>query len=133
MTLKAYKHELMILMSLLVLFLAFFYKQNMILKQNSQGSESIVALQDIKESIALKALWGDKKMTKTIETLKHGISPSKFKWTKRSKKLSATFTNISAKNLNAVLKKVMNLAVEIQLLNITKSSETYTMELKCKW
>jgi len=128
-----YKNELIVLVAFLMLVSAFFYKQNVISKASSNGNDSAVLLQDMKESIALKALWGDKKITKKIETLKFGISPSKFSWSKKGKKLSATFKNLSAKEFNDMMKKLLNMAVEIQKLHMSKLNATYTLELKCKW
>jgi hypothetical protein len=110
---------------------ALFYKNTIIAKEGV--SESVSILEDMKESVALKALWTDKKTTKNVEKFKIGISPSKFKWTRKGKKLTATFTAISANSLNGLMKKLMNTAVEIQKLEINKSGLSYTVELKCKW
>jgi hypothetical protein len=133
MNATVYKNELMVLVAFLVLIGTFFYKHNVVDSQGSSTNDSTQLLQDIKESIALKALWGDKKITKKIEALKFGISPSQFGWSKKGKKLSATFKKISAKELNALMKKLLNIAVEIQRLEITKLDLSYTLELKCKW
>lgn len=130
---KSYKYELIVGGAILILLLAFFYKQSVVSKQSSSGTKSAYLLEDIKESIELKALWGDKKMTKKIDTLKHGISPSKLKWSRKGKKLTASFSNISAKELNSLIKKVMNFGIEIQKLDIKKLGVSYTVELKCKW
>jgi len=128
-----YKNELIVLLSFLLLMGIVLYKQNVVSSEGSNTNDSAQLLQDVKESIALKALWGDKKITKKIETLKFGISPSQFSWSKKGKKLSATFTKISAQELNMLMKKLLNLAVEIQRLEINKLDSSYTVELKCKW
>ena len=129
----SYKNEMIVALAFLLFIGAFFYKNHVVSAQGSTGSESVQILEDMKESMALKALWGDKKMSKKLEKLKVGISPSKFKWTKKGKNLSATFNTISAKELNILMKKLMNLAVEIQRLDISKLGASYTLELKCKW
>jgi len=43
------------------------------------------------------------------------------------------FSTLSASELNKVLSKILNLAVEIQKLEIKKIGPSYTMEFKCKW
>ncbi|PTB83599.1 hypothetical protein C9926_02050, partial [Sulfurovum lithotrophicum] len=82
---------------------------------------------------ALKKVWGDKKITKKVEKLKAIVPPSKVKWSRKGKKLTASFQNLSASELNRIVIKVLNLAVEIQKLEVKKTGTTYQMELKCKW
>ncbi|SFV71184.1 hypothetical protein MNB_SV-13-776 [hydrothermal vent metagenome] len=129
----AYKNELILALAFLLLVSAFFYKEHIVSNDGSSANDTVQLVQDIKESIALKALWGDKKLTKKIESLKFGISPSKFKWSRKGKKLQAVFTSISGKELNMLMKKIMNMAIEIQKIDINKMGSAYTLELKCKW
>lgn len=131
--LKAYKNELIVLLALLLLIIALVYKQVKVSAVNNSATGTSSSLHELKEVIALKKVWGDKKITKKIEKLKSIVPPSKVKWSRQGKKLTATFDNLTDKELNRLITKVMNLPVEIQKLKIHKTATSYKMELKCKW
>jgi hypothetical protein len=133
MQLKAYKNELIVGLAFLLLVIAFSYKQIQVSKQNSGSSASAVSLQELKDVIALKKVWGDKKITKKVEKLKTLVSPSKVKWHRQGKKLTASFQGLSAQEFNRLIIKIMNLAVEIQKLEVRNTGSTYQVEFKCKW
>jgi len=133
MWLKRYKSELIVGVAALLLLLAFVYKQGKVAQQNSTSVDSVSSLQELKEVIALKKVWGDKKITKKVDKLKTIISSSKINWKRKGKKLTASFKNLSASELNRLMSKVMNLAVEIQKLEVKKSGASYIVEFKCKW
>ena len=133
MQLKMYKNELLIGLSFLLLLTAFFYKQGQLSHQNSGVSSSAASLQELKEVIALKKVWGDKKITKKMDGLKMMVPSSQLKWTRTGKKLTASFKNLSANMLNKIMSKIMNIAVEIQKLEVKKMGTSYHLELKCKW
>ncbi len=131
MQLKRYKNELIVGIALLLLLIALIYKQGVTSGQTDASAGT--ALQELKEVIALKKVWGDKKTTKKVDKLKTIVSPSKVKWSKKSKKLTASFLNLSNQELNRVIVKIMNLAVEIQKLEVKKQGVAYQVEFKCKW
>ena len=131
--LKAYKNELILVFALLLLVIALVYKQGKVSSINSSESGTSSSLQELKEIIALKKVWGDKKITKKVEKLKNIISSSKIEWNLERKKLTATFKNLSAQEFNNIMTKIMNLAVELQKLNVSNMGTTYQVELKCKW
>jgi len=129
--LKRYKNELIVGIALLLLLIALIYKQGVVSGQSDVSAGT--SLQELKEVIALKKVWGDKKITKKVDKLKTIVSPSKVKWSKKSKKLTASFLNLSNQELNRVIIKIMNLAVEIQKLEVKKLGASYHVEFKCKW
>jgi len=129
--LKSYKNEIIVGVSLLLLLIAFVYKQGQVSGQTDNGVNS--SLQELKEVIALKKVWGDKKTTKKVDKLKTVVSNSKVKWSRTSKKLSASFKNLSNQEFNKLITKIMNLAVEIQKLDVKKLGSSYHVEFKCKW
>ena len=131
MQLKRYKNELIVGIALLLLLIALIYKQGVTSGQTDASAGT--ALQELKEVIALKKVWGDKKTTKKVDKLKTIVSPSKIKWSKKSKKLTASFLNLSNQELNRIIVKIMNLAVEIQKLEVKKQGVAYQVEFKCKW
>ena len=128
---KAYKNEIIAGVALLLLLIAFIYKQGKVSGQTDTSAST--ELQELKEVISLKKIWGDKKITKKVDKLKAIVSPSKVKWTKKSKRLTASFSNLNNQELNRVIVKMMNLAVEIQRLEVKKLGASYQVEFKCKW
>jgi len=131
--LKAYKNEILVGLALLLLAISLIYKQGKVSAAHTQNGGATSSLQELKEVIALKKVWGDKKITKKVDQLKTIIPPSKVKWNRKGKKLTASFKNISAQELNRLITKIMNLAVEIQKLEVHKSGTSYQVEFKCKW
>jgi len=131
MQLKRYKNELIVGVALLLLLVSLIYKQGVTAGQSDASAGT--SLQELKEVIALKKVWGDKKTTKKVDKLKTIVSPSKIKWSKKSKKLTASFSNLTNQELNGVIVKIMNLAVEIQKLEVKKQGVAYQVEFKCKW
>lgn len=129
--LKAYKNELIVGLAFLLLLITLAYKQGQVSRQSDTSAGS--AVQELKELISLQKIWGDKKMTKKVDKLKSIVSPSKVKWSKKSKKLTASFSNLTNQELNRVIIKIMNLAVVIQKLEVKKLGATYQVEFKCKW
>ena len=128
---KAYKNEIIVGVACLLLLIAFVYKQGKVSGQTDTSANT--ALQELKEVISLKKIWGDKKTTKKVDKLKAIVAPSKVKWRKKSKKLTASFRNLNNQELNRVMVKMMNLAVEIQRLEVKKLGGSYQVEFKCKW
>ncbi len=88
---------------------------------------------EIKEIAGLKRIWADKKVSKKLESLEKLVDTSKVKWSKKGKKLTAVYSDLTSKELNQLITKILNLAVEIELLKIEKKNAVYTLEFKCKW
>ncbi len=133
MNLKKYQNELIALLALLLMVTVFFYKNAQVSSGAKQASELKQSVNEFKEIVTLKRIWADKKISKKLDKLKELIPVSKVKWSKKGKKLTATYTGLNASELNKLTTKIMNLAVQIQLLDIKKSGSSYTMEFKCKW
>ena len=133
MNLKKYQNELIALLALLLMVTVFFYKNAQVSSGAKQASELKQSVNEFKEIVTLKRIWADKKISKKLDKLKELIPVSKVKWSKKGKKLTATYTGLNASELNKFTTKIMNLAVQIQLLDIKKSGSSYTMEFKCKW
>ena len=129
--LKAYKNELILGVAFLLLLISFAYKQGQISSQSNTSAGN--AVQELKEVISLQKIWGDKKMSTKIDKLKTIVSPSKVKWNKKSKKLTASFSTLTNQELNTLITKMMNIAVMIQKLEVKKLGTTYQVEFKCKW
>ncbi|WP_295419921.1 hypothetical protein [Sulfurovum sp.] len=133
MNLKKHQNELIALLALLLMLTAFFYKNAQVSSGAKQAGELKQSVNAFKEIVALKRVWADKKISKKLDKLKELMPASKVKWSKKGKKLTATYTGLSASELNKLTTKIMNLAVQIQLLDIQKVGSSYNVEFKCKW
>ena len=133
MSWKRYQNELIAFFAFIFMISSFFYKQHHIHMAKNTLQEEIQSLNELKELIALKKVWADKKTTKKIEKLKILVSPSKVIWRKEGKKVKASFKNLTARELNKVVSKILNTAVIIEKFNIELVDKSYNLELKCKW
>jgi hypothetical protein len=135
MTLQRYKNELIILATLLFALFAFMYK----LSANTYVSENRTVIQkqvmQISTITALKEQWGGKQLANKVKILKTVVPSSKVAvFQKKSKKLVASYRNLTGTELSKVTNKLINIPVQIVLLNINQSAKNqYTMEFTCKW
>ena len=133
MNYKDYQNEIIIFASFFFMILAYSYKSNQVstqLLEENKIKHSIIELQEI---IALKKLWSDKKTSLKIKKIRHIISPNKTKWSNKRKKLTVSYTQLSANELNKVTTKFLNIPIQITKLEIQKIDKSYKVEFKCKW
>lgn len=133
MSWKRYQNELIVLIAFLLMFIGYIYKQTELTSKKEFRSESNYVLTEIKEVIALKKIWSDKKTTQKVGKLKTVVPQSKVKWSKKRKKVKASYKGLSDKELNTLVKKILNLPIEIKMLKIKNVGSSYDLELKCQW
>lgn len=135
MTLQRYKNELILLLAFLFLLATFVYKLTATTYVKENQVRINKEIEEIHTIVNLKKQWGGKTISKKIKTLKTIVPSSKIKsFKKKSKKLSAIYDNLTANELNKITNKLINIAVQINHLKITKSSKNnYRMECTCKW
>lgn len=133
MSWKRYTNEIIVLSALLVLLLAFSYRHDQAESQSAQGKETQLSLSEIKEVVSLKRVWADKTTGKKAERLKTVAESAKVKWTKKGKSVTAVYEGLTSQELNALMNKLLNLAVEIKELDISKQDKVYKVTLQCKW
>jgi len=130
---KNYQNELIVLFAFLVMFSGYIYKTNTIENEAISAIESQKTLLDMKEVIALKNLWTDKKTSQRVKQLQSIVPISKVNWSNKRKKIKASYRGLSARELNSLITKILNLPVEITLLDIQDISKSYSVEFQCKW
>jgi len=133
MSWRKYQNELIVVGAFVIMLGTYAYKHNQATKQAQQAQGTKATLNEMKEVIALKKIWADKKTTKKVLQLKSLIPESKTKWVKKGKKLTVDYTGLSSNELNNLTKTILNMPVEISLLNIKKRASNYNVEFKCKW
>ena len=135
MTLQRYKNELILLLTFLFLLATFVYKLTTVTYVKENQIKINKEIEEIHTIVNLKKQWAGKDISKKLTALKTIVSSSKVKsFKKRSKKLSIVYERLTSNELNKVTNKLLNIAVQINHLKITKKSKNnYRMECTCKW
>jgi hypothetical protein len=135
MTLQRYKNELILLITLLFVLGAFMYK----LSATTYVTENKSSIQKhISEIITIenyKKQWKSKGMANKVKVFKSIVNATKVKtFSKKSSKLTLSYINLTANELNKITNKLLNLPVQIMTLQIQERGKNkFTMELTCKW
>ena len=130
---KSYRNELVVALSLALMLSGLFYKNKQISSRSEEMLSNKHTLKEFRELIALQKTWANKNISKKVDKLKRIIPPSKVKWSRKGKKLAASYKDINPKELNKLITSILNLAVQIQELTISRNNASYTVEFKCKW
>lgn len=133
MTWKRYQNELIALVAFVLMLSGYGYKMVQVFSQAETMAGAKHSVVEIKEVVALKKIWSDKKTSKKVDKLQALIPASKVKWSNKSKKVTASYKSLTATELNKLVTKILNLPVEIQKLKIQKIASSYDVEFKCKW
>jgi hypothetical protein len=130
---KLYRNELIVALSLLIMFSALLYKNAQVSSRSQETISIKHAVTEFKELVSLQKTWADKKVSKRVEKLKKIVPSSKIKWSKKGKKLTAHYTALTPKELNKLVTNILSMAVQIQVLKINRDNSSYNVEFKCKW
>lgn len=130
---KRYQNELMVLGAFLFMFSMYFYKQNASSSQSGENSSVAKTIVEIKEIVAHKKVWADKKISKKVEKLRTVVPVSKVKWSKKARKVTALYKALKPSELNKLISKILNTPVVIDKLDIQKTGSSYSVEFKCRW
>lgn len=130
---KRYQNELIVAIAFVLMLGGYLYKHNQQTTQAKQAQEEQRSLEELKEVISLQKIWADKKTGKKVSVLAKLVPASKVKWSNRSKKVTASYTALSAKEFNKLVTKILNLPVVITRLDAQKNGSNYNVEFKCKW
>lgn len=133
MNLKRYMYEMIVAFTFLLMVAAFAYKSYQVKQQTQEASQVKHSLDELKEVIALKKIWGDKKLGKRVEQLHTIVPAGKLKWSKKQNKVTASYLNLAPNEFNRLMTKIANTPVVITLLDVSKKELNYNVEFKCKW
>jgi uncharacterized membrane protein YqhA len=134
MNYQHYKIEIILASSLLFMVMAYGYKSFSYATLKNSQEEIRITKAQIGEIIALKELWGDKKIGKKVKELQSLLSASKVsQFSIKSKKLTASFKEMGIDDLNRLTNKLTSLAVAIEKFHLSKETNGYRLEIKCKW
>lgn len=130
---RRYQNELIVGAAFVMMMLALAYKQITLNSQAQQRAEMYRDISEIEEVVALKEIWGNKNLSKKVDILQSVVPSTKVKWNKKQKALTASYSDLTSQEVNNLGKKLMNLPVEIQKLEIKRDDKLFDVELQCKW
>lgn len=130
---KRYRNELIVTLSLLLLLAALGYKRMAVSSSVENETNTKYVVREFQELISLKKRWADKQISKKVDKLQKVIPQTKVKWQKKGKKLTASYKSLTSKELNKVITTILNIAVQIEFLEIKNNNSSYDVEFKCKW
>ena len=130
---KRYSNELMIITALFFAVGAFFYsysQRSAVAEKKQRMTEELMTLQ---ETVALKKIWADKRVAQKIDKIAKLVPQSKVNWQKNGKKVLATFHELKPSEVNKLVTTLLNIAVQIEKLKVSKQEKGYSVEILCKW
>jgi uncharacterized protein (UPF0335 family) len=135
MTLQRYRNEIILFVAFLFALFAFFYKKSASSYVEENRANIQQQITDITAIENYKGMWDGKSMANKVKVLKTIVPASKVEsFNKKSKKLVASYANLTADELNKLTNKLINMPVQIVSLKINESSKNiFTMECTCKW
>jgi len=128
-----YKNEIIILLSIIFLIGSYIFKQNSSKASFEMMQNNKKDLMEVQKVISLEHIWSTKKLSSNLNSLKNIVDKEKIQWHKNGKKLFVKFIDINSDELNKILNKVLNTAIQIEEISIDRNNDNYIMELKCKW
>jgi hypothetical protein len=132
--LQRFKNELIVLFATIFLILSFYYKLSIDNSIKKERDDIKTSIQEIDRVIALKDVWKSKKISKNMTKLRTIVSKDKIElFKKRGQKLRVKYKGLNIKELNSIVKEIMNKPFQIVKLKIDKrAKESYSMELICR-
>lgn len=135
MILKRFRNELIISVATIFALSAFFYKLSANSFVENRKADIENSISEISRVSELKKLWTDKQTAKDAKLLKTIVTKKKVKsFKKTSEKVTVSYTQLNIKELNMIIKKIMNRPFQISKLKVFETDkERYGMELTCRW
>jgi len=131
---KRYQNEAIVLLAFVLMAVGYLYKSSSADNLDQIKAEAALSATEAGEIIALKKQWGNEKLTESVKKINLNIAPGKIKqFSIKSKKLQASFRGLSDKEMNGIILKLQNIAVQIVKLGVKRKGESYNMEIVCKW
>ncbi len=131
---KRYQNEAIVLLAFVLMTVGYLYKSNSANSLDRVKAEVALSATEVGEIIALKKQWGNEKLTASVNRMNLNIAPDKIKqFSVKSKKLQASYRGLSDKEMNGIILKLQNIAVQIVKLGVKRQGDSYNMEIVCKW
>ncbi len=130
---KRYQNEIIVLVAFVLMAAGHLYKSSSANTLDLVKAEVALSATEVGEIIALKKQWGNEKLTESVNKMNLNIAPSKIKqFSIKSKKLQASYRGLSDKEMNGIILKLQNIAVQITKLGVKHQANSYNVELGVK-
>jgi len=133
MSWKRYRNELIVLAALLFALGSFTYKLSQRAEKAEVNQKMAKEVALFQETVSLKSIWGDKRIWHRLQSVRKLVPANKVSWIKKGKRLTATFRDLTGPEVNRLVTKFLNIAVQVESLRVIKNKEHYSMEIRCKW
>ncbi len=135
MILKRFKNELIVFIASIFVIYAIFYKSSADSFVKNKKTDIESSISEISRVVELKKVWKSKTVLKKINLFKTIVSKNKLEsFKKRGQKVIIKYKGLNIKELNSVVKHIMNNPFQIVKLKIDKQGkEKYRVGLICKW
>ena len=134
--LRRYQNEGMVLLALLLLIIAIFYRGHQHSRLQESSTKATVMVSRIEDVATLKKLWKkNSTVSKKLQTIKTYLPPAKVKTLAiKKKKAHILLEGLDGNELNNVVGKyIASIPVQITEMSIRRNGEYYRLELQCKW
>lgn len=128
-----FKNEIIVIAAALFAVSALGYKHMQRMSVYEQKQQLIREIETFQEIISLKQRWKAGDIYRKLDALHTMFANRVLSWKKQGRKLSASFGEVSAKQLGTIMTKLLNIPVQIDRIHIEKKGDTYQMEFTCKW
>jgi pyruvate/2-oxoglutarate/acetoin dehydrogenase E1 component len=135
MVLKRFRNELMVFSATIFMLYAFYYKISANSFIENRKADVTSSIEEIDRVIELKRLWKKRGISKKIIKLKTIVTKDKIAlFKKRGQKVVVKYKKLNIKELNSIVKYIMNNPFQIVRLKMDRvNKEIYSMELICRW
>jgi len=134
--LRRYQNEGMILLALLLLVAAMFYKGYRHTKLQTSSAEATEMVSKIEDIATMKKLWQkNSTVAQKLNAIKTYLPAIKIKTLQiEKKKAHVLLEGLNGNELNSVAGKYLaSIPVQIVEMSIRRDGEYYRLELQCKW
>ena len=134
--LRRYQNEGMILLALLLLVAAMFYKSYRHTKLQTSSAEATEMVSKIEDIATMKKLWQkNSTVAQKLNAIKTYLPAIKIKTLQIGKKKAhVLLEGLNGNELNSVAGKYLaSIPVQIVEMSIRRDGEYYRLELQCKW
>lgn len=134
--LRRYQNESIVLLTLLLLVAALFYKNYHFSKFQKSSTEAVEMASKIEDIATMKKLWGkNSAIPKKLDKIKTYLPSIKIKTLKiEKKKAHILLEGLNGNELNRVTGKyIADIPVQITEMSMRRDGEYYRLELQCIW
>ena len=134
--LRRYQNEGLILLALLLLVAAFFFKSYRQKALETRERDTTALISQIEDIDTMQKLWSkNKSVPQQLEKIKSDLEAGKIRTFEiKKKKAHLVLEQLTGSQLNTIIgKRIASIPVQITEITIERNGDHYRLELQCKW